>query len=524
LRYFASTLIAFALLLAAGCSTFLLDAGTSLVGVHGASTYNPQAPTIHISSLDVALASAPWISAGGFQVTALDGLNKPDSAALGTLKLNPTSNTLTISATRPLSSVAIYVRYDSSKLHPTQLGSPVRADGIALNARVKPGLLAVGVAAIGDGVLSTRIPLASLSFAPGADSQVRIVSIKGIPNNIVPDLVAVDNVTTPGSATLSWSERHVGDYDQNSEVNAADLSKLGKYLGETPAAPDWNEAQLPDGDFNGEVNVADITPIGANLGSRITGFNVYRTPLTSPSEDPDPVDSGRWTKVDNTGDPSGPSAPRQFNNQKTRLTYTFIDSCGIGDFGWYVAAVADTGETPALGPPRVVAKQTVTPAGPPPAGLSFEIIAPATEFQTVGDEFYLAVKVTGVTNLFSANVRFEYDGSVVQYEDGVASYNDGTDHPNFLVDPLFVAVDNVDTATSPFVLLGFNDTEKQGTATQSGDGYLGYFKFKAIAPGIINEAFRFPQSSNFIYLWDATYGEAAAAPALGGPQLLNIAP
>jgi len=166
----------------------------------------------------------------------------------------------------------------------------------------------------------------------------------------------------------------------------------------------------------------------------------------------------------------------------------------------------------------------VTPAGPPPAGLSFEIVSPATEFATVGDEFYVAVKVTGVTDLFSANVRFEYDSDVVQFEEGVASYNDGTDHPNFLSPPLFVTADNVDSATSPYVLLGFNATETQGTPTVSGDGYLGYFKFKAIGAGIVDEAFRFPQSSNFIYLWGSDYGVAVAAPALGSPQLLNVAP
>jgi hypothetical protein len=106
----------------------------------------------------------------------------------------------------------------------------------------------------------------------------------------------------------------------------------------------------------------------------------------------------------------------------------------------------------------------------------------------------------------------------------VAAYNDGTDHPNMLEPPLFVAVNDVDGAVSPYVLLGFNATQTQGTPAKDGDGYLGYFKFKAIAAGINNEAFRFPQSSNFIYLWGVNYGEDAAEPALGSPQLINIAP
>jgi hypothetical protein len=309
-------------------------------------------------------------------------------------------------------------------------------------------------------------------------------------------------------------------------VNISDISRIGPRLGHsTTDGNDDGKDEVVDGDNNGLITIAELTPLGGNLGSTITGYNVYRTVVTGPTDVPDPADTGRWTKVPNVDNPSGPSAPRQFNQQQTRLSYTFIDNSGLGEFAWYVAPVSLAGDPFQLeGPASNVAQVVVTPAGPPPAGLSFEITSPGGEFRTVGDEFYVAVKVTGVDSLFSANVRFEYDGSVVQFVEGVPAYNDGSDHPNVLEPPLFVSVDDVDPAASPYVLLGFNATQTQGTPVKTGDGYLGYFKFKALAPGIINEAFRFPQVTNFIYLWGQNYGEAVATPALGSPQLLNIAP
>lgn len=78
-----------------------------------------------------------------------------------------------------------------------------------------------------------------------------------------------------GTGTLSWGYYNVGDYDQNSEVNVADLSALGAHLLESvPADPNSSLAVI-DGDGNGEINVADLTPLGANLGNRVSAYNVY---------------------------------------------------------------------------------------------------------------------------------------------------------------------------------------------------------------------------------------------------------
>ena len=162
----------------------------------------------------------------------------------------------------------------------------------------------------------------------------------------------------------------------------------------------------------------------------------------------------------------------------------------------------------------------------PPADLSFRIEPPASPMMNLNDEFYLAILVSNVTGLFSANVRFEYDSSLVTFIEGVPSYDDGTVHPNLLSPPLFLAADDVGPADSPYKLVGFNATQTAGTPAKDGEGVLGYIRFKATATGgvpVVNpECFRFPQSTTFLYLWGSTYGVPIAEPVLGNPQIINI--
>lgn len=75
-------------------------------------------------------------------------------------------------------------------------------------------------------------------------------------------------------AILRWTYRNPGDYDQNREVNPADISVLAPHLYKTAASPDWTRARVADGDGNGEVNPADIATIGANLGRRCDSYSV----------------------------------------------------------------------------------------------------------------------------------------------------------------------------------------------------------------------------------------------------------
>jgi hypothetical protein len=505
----------------ASCGTGAeLDAPAATDSYRQAS-YNPMAPTIHLTPLEQALADAPGLRLpGGRRLVALDALNRPAADVQSKLRVKEENGGLVISMTQPLASAALYLSYDGSKEH-VAWSEVARPDGLSMTVQARPGLLALGAAAYGRSTLSPRWPLASVRFAAGADTALHVpAKVNTSPFSKVSDLTAVDGADS--TATLQWSERNTGDYDLNSEVNIADITPVGANFKETyvdSSSPGYAELEVIDGDGNKEINIAELTPIGANFGTVVKGYDVYRTPLSAPDEIPDENDSGRWTKVPNDAEPAGPSIPRDWNGQKFRLVYVFHDASGDGDFGWYVSPVGLEGDNLSAAPKSNVATVTVTPGGPPPAGLSFEIQSPATESVAVDEEFYLAVKVNDVIGLFSANVRFEYDASLVQLLESVDTY---TGHPNFLEPPLFLAVDDVGAATDPYVLLGFNATQTQGTAVKDGSGALGYFRFKALAAGANLECFRFPQATNFIYLWGVDYGVPVATPGLGSPQALDI--
>jgi hypothetical protein len=521
---FPLILIILLALLAAACagngSSFEAAEAEPLSGY--LSGYDPQSPRIEVASLTDALSTAPARSVGNYELIVLDANNQPDPTAAAALRFSVEGERVSIELNQPLAAATAYIRFDGASVHPVVL-DVAREDGVSLAVLVAPGLLAVGAAAYGEGLLDTEAPLATLTFAAGANTCVeRSASISQSLFNIIQDdnLTPVDNVN--GTATLHWLEYNIGDYDVNGEVNIADLTPIGQKFQQVyiDTDPDFATLEVIDGDGNGEINIADITPIGQNFQSVIEGYDVYRTELTTPDEVPGVDEVGRWIKVPNAANPAGPSAPRVANGQLVRQSYTFTDESGEGDFGWYVqpvgTAVDGKGTT---GPKSEVVTLHVSPDGPPPAGLSFEIMPPASGVVSVNDEFYLAVKITDISELFSANVRFEYDGTLVEYVEGVPAYDTNV---NFLEPPLFVDADDVDEAVDPYVLFGFNATQTQGTSTKSGDGYLAYIKFRALVAGTNLEAFRFPQASNFIYLWGEQYGVPIATPTLGSPQSLEV--
>jgi len=72
---------------------------------------------------------------------------------------------------------------------------------------------------------------------------------------------------------LHWDYVNPGDYDQNGEVNAADLGPMGLHFGETVTDPRIG-AGLVDGDGNGVITGADMVAIGANFHNSIAGYVV----------------------------------------------------------------------------------------------------------------------------------------------------------------------------------------------------------------------------------------------------------
>jgi len=485
-------------------------------------SWNPLAPSVQVAPLAEALDAIGGTAFNGREYTALTAGNQLDTELQNALVVNEHNGRAVVCATVPVTSAALHIEYDAEREHVVSTAAD-RSDAVSVIV-VRRGLVAIGLSALNGRQLAAGTPLAEIEFAAGADELERSVSaISQVPRSAVKDLVAIWD--GEGSGTLSWYERHNGDYNLDGEVGVADITPIGANFNEpvVEGNDNWATLEVADGNENGLIEVADLTPIGQSFQSFITGYNVYRTPLTTPDEEPDPEEAGRWVKVENDTEPSGPSAPRDYNNQKTRLMYTFIDTPEeAGDYGWYVVPVGRPGETPYEGPVSNVATAEI---GPPAVSLSFEIQSPYSELLNVGTEFYLGVKVANVEGLFSANVRFEYDAALVEFVDAVAFYTDGSsiEHPNLLTPPLFVGAD-IDEVGDGYREVGFNATQRNGIDdAKDGEGFLGYVKFRCIGEGINDECFRFPQSSSYLYLWGETYGIPVGAPELGDPQLVNIA-
>ncbi|MCB1187802.1 hypothetical protein KDL29_11605 [bacterium] len=77
---------------------------------------------------------------------------------------------------------------------------------------------------------------------------------------------------------LSWLYNNPADYDQNGEVNVADLTPLAQHFNksQTGGFPIGKVESVVDGDGNGVINLSDITPIGVNFGNAGSGgYHVF---------------------------------------------------------------------------------------------------------------------------------------------------------------------------------------------------------------------------------------------------------
>ena len=159
----------------------------------------------------------------------------------------------------------------------------------------------------------------------------------------------------PTGIALTWTERCIGDYDQNGLVNASDLTPLGVHWQEAVAydAPslhggcdywptgdpddagtgtdNWRCARI-DGNANGLIEMADITPIAQHSGEQLSGYRVYRRgPLNAD-----------WVLLP---DPLGGSSALSIERPPVQVTapvrYSFTDNPGYpGLYEYYVIAYA----------------------------------------------------------------------------------------------------------------------------------------------------------------------------------------
>ncbi|MCB1216441.1 hypothetical protein KDL44_03560, partial [bacterium] len=104
-------------------------------------------------------------------------------------------------------------------------------------------------------------------FAKLTAELIRVLEARGLERITAslpdPEKSRVADLAVSGDsslATFTWSYSNPADYDQNGEVNIADLTPVGVHFGKDSNSPDWATASIADGDGNGLVNLADITP------------------------------------------------------------------------------------------------------------------------------------------------------------------------------------------------------------------------------------------------------------------------
>lgn len=235
----------------------------------------------------------------------------------------------------------------------------------------------------------------------------------------------------PTGVELTWTERLLGDYDQNSEVNSADLAPVAARFGqiveyddpqlhggfvEWPSgdpdgsgATNWRNARV-DGDGNSEINAADIATIAGNWQTVLSGYRVYARAggaaqymlLPDPSDASAPLTQHRPVKPDAT-------KPVCF-----RHTYDLPhDANGIFQFyvaGYHSATATESPASPALGVNVETGTLNIVPvavlSATPPKG------AP------------------GTTVLLDASTSYDPGGNIIDYSwdlDGDGVFDAGDD-------------------------------------------------------------------------------------------------
>ncbi|MCB1221994.1 MAG: hypothetical protein H7A35_12620 [Planctomycetales bacterium] len=178
-----------------------------------------------------------------------------------------------------LATAALELSYDASRFTPERvefsdfLGQPEDTFSFTLTDRC--GIVPVGLSQVpgaepvdGSGMLATVY----FSNRPFTGERTVSQSATGVNNAVELSINPIDG----NNVELSWTEKNVGDYDNNSEVNVGDITPLGIHLGKSASDfPSVAEFEVVDGDGNGLISLADITPIGQYYGNAISGYTVF---------------------------------------------------------------------------------------------------------------------------------------------------------------------------------------------------------------------------------------------------------
>jgi len=525
------------------------------------SDYDPLSPTQKrtLPSLEE-LRGCAGVSVGEFKLVSVDSdgrITSPSRDSVSISLSNGSAPTLTISLKRPADGSAYepflcYIVYPSSKYTP-KLVSPGEEisqskEILFFSATRVPGVIGLGIAPIRGGALPIlNGALAKISFSPEPYS-VKSVSNAAIGHlNVVDDLTA--SINPDGTVLVSWQEKHPGDYNNDGRADVADIARVAElFFGTRESVGNPGLFELVDGNADGVIDIGDVPVLAENFFTEVYGYSVYRTLLATQDEDPDPNDSGRWQRVPREGAEPPDAPPTVFgehNQQDFRLPYSVIDRPPEpGFYAYFVRPFSRPEDNPNEGEISVIAK-TSQPAGQ--SSLFLTVVN--TEGRgdppifAVGETVILKVSIENAFSVFSANVRFLYRGDVLEllqddqnkpvpfiegYEQNLLY--ESVEPPPVGGEPLFLGLDVGDATADGFPnysWAGMNATKKKPALPASGTGALGYFRFRVKAGGggpltTIQDAFRFPQSTVFIYLMGEDYGVFLPPPVYTDTETIAI--
>lgn len=222
-------------------------------------------------------------ASGAFAVTALEGPGTYTAGLLVSEQEDAVAVTVTVRDAQELSGAFVHVSYDTGRYTPArvELGGMLGGEGevVSLALTDVNGMVPIGIAQISSSGVAPATgngELATVYFAREPFAVSRTVSScpKG-DYNCVDDLriIAQDSYTV----TLRWTEKNVGDYNNDSLVGVADLTPIGQNFNvQVSKSSDPLKLGLVDGNQDDFITVSDITQIGQNFGSQISGYRLYK--------------------------------------------------------------------------------------------------------------------------------------------------------------------------------------------------------------------------------------------------------
>ena len=314
-RYWLGTVLAFALILSASCST--LNVGNS----------SPERDTAEAFSLNV-------MDESFFNGSTVEGITTTTKEGEDYYQVS-----INVEGAQDLKALYFSMNYNPDMVIPMGVTNSdliaSDADRLSLTHEQERGTIYSGQLVAnpdwhsgfsGDGTLAT------VNFRKRPTPLIRETSKVNTTVN-----GGALNIEWDGTDTLTWLYNNPADYDQNGEVGISDLTPLGINLNKDASGATVEDSlSVVDGDKNGLITLADITPIGVNFGNSCNGgYNVY---AGNSADKPSGGDADVVAVLENVAFNTATGT----NLQRKRFTYT-VAAPGAGDEYW-VRGVSATSE------------------------------------------------------------------------------------------------------------------------------------------------------------------------------------